>query len=368
MQLVYLSPVPWSSFAQRPHKFIEWFRGESSGQVLWIDPYPTRLPSWSDLGRRSDVSSSVREVLPDGLTVIKPRALPIEPLPGSGAVNWLLWADIFQAVNDVLSAGPTILGIGKPSELALQLLSAGGFVRSFYDAMDDFSAFYSGLSRVAMAKREGRIVDGVSKVLVSSTELFSRWRNGGNISLVRNACDIQMLPSVDECAMSKRQEVLGYVGTIGQWFDWELVVAIAQAKPLMQVRLIGPVFCPPPANLPTNIELLPPCVHEAAIAAMQAFAVGLIPFKQTRLTKSVDPIKYYEYRAMGLPVISSSFGEMCFHRNDPGVFFLDQAANIGKVSSAIDAALAYQAAMNETRDFRKHNSWGVRFAAANLFT
>ncbi|MDI1357253.1 MAG: glycosyl transferase [Methylobacter sp.] len=293
--------------------------------------------------------------------------MPIEPLPGSGVVNRMLWAEIFQTVNNVLSAGPTIIGIGKPSELALQLLTSCGFERSFYDAMDDFPAFYSGLSQVAMAKRESKIVDGVSKVLVSSTELLSRWSNGRNVTLAWNACDIQMLPSINEPEMPKREEVLGYVGTIGQWFDWELVFAIARAKPSMQVRLIGPVFCPPPANLPVNVEILPPCAHASAIAAMQAFSVGVIPFKQTRLTKSVDPIKYYEYRAMGLPVISSSFGEMCFHQNDPGVFLLDQAANVDKISSAIGAALAYQTAMNEIQDFRKHNSWEARFGATDLF-
>ena len=366
MQLVYLSPVPWTSFAQRPHKFVEWFRAESGGQVLWVDPYPTRLPFWSDFGRHSDAASSAKEILPDGFTVIKPRAFPIEPLPGSGAVNRRLWAGIFQAVGDVLSAGPTILGIGKPSELALQLLLQGGFAQSFYDAMDDFPAFYSGLSRFAMERRESKIADSVSKVFVSSTELLFRWGNGRKISLARNACDVQMLPSVNEPEMQTRQGVLGYVGTIGRWFDWELVFALARAKPLMKVRLIGPVFYQPPAELPKNVEILPPCAHDAAIAAMQEFAVGLIPFKQTRLTKSVDPIKYYEYRAMGLPVISSTFGEMRFHQNDPGVFLIESAVILDPVSSVIDAALAYRTPKDEIKDFRINNSWEARFAATDL--
>jgi hypothetical protein len=366
MQLVYLSPVTWTSFAQRPHKFVEWFRAQSGGQVLWVDPYPTRLPSWNDFGRYSDVASSARDALPDGFTVIKPRALPIEPLPGSGTVNRMLWSGIFQAVSDVLSIGPTILGIGKPSELALQLLKAGGFSRSFYDAMDDFPAFYSGLSRFAMERRESKIVDSVSNVFVSSTELLFRWGNRGQISLARNACDIKMLPSVNEPETQTRQGVLGYVGTIGPWFDWELVFALARAKPLMQVRLIGPVFYPPPADLPKNVEILPPCSHGAAIAALQEFAVGLIPFKQTRLTKSVDPIKYYEYRAMGLSVISSTFGEMRFHQNDPGLFLIEPAAILDPVISVIDAALAYRTPKDEIKNFRINNSWEARFSATDL--
>lgn len=368
MQLVYLSPVPWASFAQRPHKFVEWFRDESGGQILWIDPYPTRLPSWRDLGWRRDAPPSKGEVFPEGITVIRPRAVPIEPLPWSGTLNRRLWKDIFRAVNEILSTGPTILGIGKPSELALQLLSTGGFERSFYDAMDDFPAFYGGLSRAAMAQRENKVVDRVSKVFVSSTELLSRWAASEKISLARNACDIQMMPAFNEPCTSKPKEVLGYVGTIGQWFDWELVFAVARAKPLMCVRLIGPVFCPPPGSLPANVELLPPCTHNAAIAAMQEFAAGLIPFKQTRLTRSVDPIKYYEYRALGLPVISSSFGEMRFHRNDSGVFILDNSATLGQIDSTINAAIAYRPAVNETQDFRLNNSWEERFSAIGLLS
>jgi hypothetical protein len=99
---------------------------------------------------------------------------------------------------------------------------------------------------------------------------------------------------------------------------------------------------------------------------MQSFSVGLIPFLQTRLTKSVDPIKYYEYRAMGLPVISSTFGEMRFHQNDTGVFLLDQTTTVDKVNSVIDAALSYLTGAIEVQDFRVLNSWGVRFATADL--
>ena len=33
MQLVYFSPVPWASFAQRPHKFVEWFHARCGAIV-----------------------------------------------------------------------------------------------------------------------------------------------------------------------------------------------------------------------------------------------------------------------------------------------------------------------------------------------
>ena len=38
MQLVYFSPVPWASYAQRPHKFVEWFHARRVLKVRWVDP------------------------------------------------------------------------------------------------------------------------------------------------------------------------------------------------------------------------------------------------------------------------------------------------------------------------------------------
>jgi hypothetical protein len=49
MRLIYLSPVAWNSHIQRPHQLVEWFHNETAGEVLWVDPYPTRLPLWRDL-------------------------------------------------------------------------------------------------------------------------------------------------------------------------------------------------------------------------------------------------------------------------------------------------------------------------------
>ena len=50
MRLLYFAPVPWDSYEQRPHYFARhWL--DLGGAVLWIDPYPSRLPRWNDLRR-----------------------------------------------------------------------------------------------------------------------------------------------------------------------------------------------------------------------------------------------------------------------------------------------------------------------------
>jgi hypothetical protein len=106
MRLVYLSAVPWESFAQRPHKFVEWFHGRTGEPVLWVDPYPTRFPHWRDL-RRSRLSASASQHTrpPTWLTLLKPGGLPVEPLPGSGWANGLLWRGYLNAIGDFVEGG-----------------------------------------------------------------------------------------------------------------------------------------------------------------------------------------------------------------------------------------------------------------------
>ena len=184
--------------------------------------------------------------------------------------------------------------------------------------------------------------------------------------MIPNGCAAEIFPPVHMVGNpSDKPTVLGYVGTIGEWFDWSWLIALAEANPSMCIRLIGPVYVDPPKTLLSNIELLPACDHGAAIESMQKFSVGLIPFKNNELTASVDPIKYYEYRALGLPIVSSSFGEMAGRRNEKAVFLADAQSEL---RSVVREALTYKCDACEIEEFRTQNSWGTRFEASGMFS
>lgn len=366
--LIYLSPLPWSSFAQRPHKFVEWFHARTGGQVLWIDPYPTRLPTLDDFRRikaaMGVVPSPVSMPVPEWLTVLQPRALPIEPLPGSVLINRLLWTQIRREIDGFSQRSGCLLVIGKPSKMAVDILRSHPQLPSLFDAMDDFPAFYRGFSKWAMGPVEHEVAQLSKQITVSSTLLANRFSEcGARVRMALNACAIEVLPSIDAPHVRSAPHVLGYVGTIAQWFDWEMVTALALANPQMHVRLIGPVFGAIPSGLPGNIEQLPACSHQQAIDQMRQFSVGLIPFKRTLLTDSVDPIKYYEYRALGLPVLSTPFGEMAMRGGATGVFLADGQANLARV---VVSALAHQDDAAQIAQFRSENSWSARFDSANI--
>jgi hypothetical protein len=227
--------------------------------------------------------------------------------------------------------------------------------------MDDFPEFYRGLSRAAMGRRELAVSARVTRISVSSAALADRFAvYHSKLTLALNACAIETLPPPNATTKSSGRPVLGYVGTIGHWFDWPFVFALAEANPSMCIRLIGPTYALPPGPVPSNIELLPACDHATAMRLMQEFSVGLIPFKRIDLTASVDPIKYYEYRALGLPVISTRFGEMARRDGRAGVFLTDKHSHLANL---VRTALAYEC---EIQKFRTANSWEVRFDASDI--
>lgn len=371
MRLVYLSPVPWMSFAQRPHKFVEWFHARSGADVLWIDPYPSRLPQLGDLRR---IISSVidpklsmqDECAPSWLSVFQPFSLPIEPLYGSEKINSLFWNDALKKIDEFVKGGDCMIVLGKPSKLGLMVLDRHGSIPSLYDAMDEFPAFFYGISRRAMANRELEVSSRVSRISVSSTGLANRFvKHHAKVLLALNACALDMLPPPSMPSKLPAVPVLGYVGTIAQWFDWSFVIALALENPEMRIRLVGPIVTLPPKSRPNNIELLPACDHRTAIKYMQEFSVGLIPFKLDKLTASVDPIKYYEYRALGLPVVSTNFGEMAYRQNEPGVFI---SRNGSDLHDLIKEALAFESDPVAQLNFRAENSWNFRFDSSGILT
>ena len=152
--------------------------------------------------------------------------------------------------------------------------------------------------------------------------------------------------------------VFGYVGTIGPWFDWELVAGMARELPGVQFDLVGPLLAPPP-SLPANVRLYGECAGDEVSEKMRRFTAGLIPFKVNRLTAAVDPIKYYEYRSVGLPVISTRFGDMALREGDPRVCLVDGRADFRRLHRHVGALKPCSG--ESLKRFRAVNCWDSRF-------
>jgi glycosyltransferase involved in cell wall biosynthesis len=150
------------------------------------------------------------------------------------------------------------------------------------------------------------VLVGTAKALVEKM----RGKVEREVHLVPNAYEPESLSLGQEGKGMRRGEVtLGYFGHLtGAWFDWEIVKGLAERHPGWEVYLIGSGG--EGEGLPGNVHLLGRQEHDSLAGYARGWDVGLIPFKEGELSRGVDPLKVYEYLAMGLPVVASGMPQL----------------------------------------------------------
>ena len=355
MRLVCAAPVPYSSFAQRPHQVVAWFNERSGEPTLWINPYPGRLPRLSDLKRPRPQTHPQGS---DRVQVLSPPQWGADPLVAASRAGPVVWKGTLKRIRAFVEGRRWLLLIGRPSMLALHLLRTASPTISAYDAMDDFPEFYSGCSRALSLSVERRIASRVNTVLVSSSALHHKFNRLGvnDVELLRNGLDGEWPQTNGATGV---HPVFGYVGTIGPWFDWALIDEMAHNLPDVRFEIVGPVMTPPAAPLPANVHLAGECAHQDVPNRLLGFTAGLIPFKANPLTESVDPIKYYEYRAAGLPVLCTAFGDMRYRTAEPSVHLVHHGMDFPALRKHLEAQTPISP--EELARFRSENAWPARF-------
>jgi glycosyltransferase involved in cell wall biosynthesis len=110
-----------------------------------------------------------------------------------------------------------------------------------------------------------------------------------------------------------RTPIAGYVGSMREWFDEALVLEAARAMPGVTFVLVGPVE--DPSRLEglkgqMNVVFTGRIAHEDVPRYVARFDVALIPFRAGRVAERTDPVKLYEYFALGKPVVATPMSEL----------------------------------------------------------
>ncbi len=301
--------------SQRPHFFIQQAFHSGIEEVMWVEPYPGRLPNFGDLipGRHAKEPASKRTF--ENFTVVPVSGIfPIEPFHLLFKIFNRRSLELVKKKINKFKDENTLLVIGKPSLLALDLSRQLGWKNIFFDAMDNYPAFFKGYSSLSMASIEKKVASTVNTVICSSHSLQDKFLKLANVELCLNACTSDfIINSCREEIECDKNVVFGYVGTIASWFDWNWVIELAALNPLSKILLIGPLKTLKPVNLPKNIIIEKAISHDEVPTVLSQIDVGIIPFQINEITKFVDPIKFYEYSAKKIPLLSTQFGEMLWH-------------------------------------------------------
>lgn len=229
-------------------------------------------------------------------------------------------------------------------------LGGAGF-EVIYDLIDNWADPALGLDWYHVSVEEA--VAKASAGLVASAEALIELltARGRPVTLVPNGVNDRIFtgdagelpPDLPEA-----RPLLGYHGSLyGDWFDWDAVVAAAEAYPQGVVVIIGDADETP--QLPSNVRFLGPKPQFQLPAYVGRYDVGLIPFTVSPTTHAVSPLKAFESLAMGVPVAG------------PPLRALEGIAGVHVADSLPDAvARALDSPPPDGAAARRAHGWGDR--------
>lgn len=296
-------------------------------RVLYVNPGYYSAPGFlrdTILGRRR--RRSVFGVRPVAETLMVADFPPLFPKglahPALGRLNYALLAPLIRATLRRLKMHAPILWLSLPPDRGL--IGRLGERLTIYDCMDNYAHFFSGAARRRLAREEKRMLEDCDLVFASSDGLLARCsQHNRNVHLLRNGVDFEhfLKESLDETsslpAVSDIQSpLIGYAGTIGPWVDVALLADVARTYTSSTLVLLGPVESDVRSleRLP-NVRLLGERPYAEIPDLLHLLDVCLIPFNLNSLTRDVNPIKLYEYMALGKPVVSTALPEVARHRD-----------------------------------------------------
>jgi glycosyltransferase involved in cell wall biosynthesis len=347
---------------------------QAGSRVIFVESLGLRRPRLSAgrdlrrIGRRLWRGLSGPR-LRDGVTVLSPLVVPLHSAKTIRAANArLLRYQVGRSATRLGFRQPILWGYVPQAETLLDVLDPELVV---YHCVDDIAAL-EGVDSAGFAASERRFVDRADLVLASSSTLFERMqRLSDHVLYAPNVADTALFASaieaghVDPALAGLPEPRVVFIGAVtAAKLDFELLVGVAAARRELAFALVGPIGLGDPRTdvslleQEPNIHLLGPRSHDALPAVLRGAAAGVIPYRQSRLTASVFPMKVYEFLAAGLPVVASGLPAL------EGVDEVTLVCGVEAMVQALDKVLAEDSPRlrRERSAQAQGHSWETRLA------
>ena len=287
-------------------------RADPELRVLFVEPAIDPLhelrrgfrPRW---GGGVRPAGPIEGVQPGQLWLFRPTKMLPRKLDRT--VDDRLTAAVLRAARSIGLRSP-VLWVNDPA--AANLLAATGWP-ALYDITDDWLAADRTPDELArLAADEALLLARCSEVTVCSPHLIATKGSTRPVTLVTNGVDVDRyrLP-VPRPADLPEGPVALYLGTVHRdRFDVAALKATAQVMgDEGTVVIVGPVLDLTSAEYQdlkaSGVVPLGRRTWAQVPAYLQHADVLLVPHLVNRFTDSLDPIKLYEYRAVGHPVVAT---------------------------------------------------------------
>jgi glycosyltransferase involved in cell wall biosynthesis len=249
------------------------------------------------------------------------------------------------------------------------MIEAVGFGKVIYDCIDSLSVHAPDpVMRRILVDWERDLVRSCDAAVVTAEILadgLRAIRGDLPIELIRNGVDAQAF--TERAAQLSRpldvpqgqSPIVGFVGALYEWIDWELIGRACDALPDAQFVFIGPhnnASAVEALAKHPNVHVLGPRQYEFIPEYVAAFDVCWVPFKVGEITAAANPVKIYEYLALAKPVVTTTVAD---HDSFAGLVRVgrDHEEVIRHLREAMTSGQPDPAACEE---FVRQNSWDIR--------
>jgi len=291
-----------------------------SHKVLYVETMGIRNPQLSSRDARRAVSkikksfSGLRNV-ENNIYVWSPLAIPYHGFALANRFNSYFIATMVKRFMGKLGMIDPIIWAYLPN--AIDIIEKLPLSKIIYHCIDDYAEF-TDVPKVAFERMERDMLQRADVTVVSAKKLFESKRlyakniiyipHGVNLiefqGYLNNKVDLNDLDRINK-------PIAGFVGRIADWVDLSLIKRCAKELPNWNFVLVGPsnVDLNPYLDIP-NVHFLGKKNYREIPHYIRHFDVCLMPFVSNALVSSVNPLKMYEYLAIGKPVVTVPMDEV----------------------------------------------------------
>ncbi|HEX6206129.1 MAG TPA: glycosyltransferase [Solirubrobacterales bacterium] len=293
----------------------------AQNNVLFVESLGLRKPQLagrdlSRLWRRLKRGLRGARSAPEGLHVLSPLVLPLHSKEAVRKLNrWLLRFQVKRAARKLGMSEPILWAYVPQAEDVIGVLDPSLVV---YHCVDDVAA-QKGVDADSFREAEERFARRADLVLASAPALAERMRTlSDHVLYAPNVADTGTFATaldpgpVDPDIDALPRPRLVFQGAIvATKLDVKLLAEVAKLRPEWSIVLVGPRGAGDPTgdlsplDDAPNIHMIGPRPANDLPKVLRGADIGLIPYAINDLTRSVFPMKVYEYLAAGLPVLAT---------------------------------------------------------------
>jgi GT2 family glycosyltransferase/glycosyltransferase involved in cell wall biosynthesis len=314
--IVIFAPIDWQYRHQRPQNLAESFT-KTGKNVFYFNP-TVEYKS----GNHSDIY--IEQIDYIWICTIRSNVRRQSFYIGTNGIPHQIVESVAKQIEDLLSrnvGGSALLIVQQPSWWPLMERLQGNQI--LFDCMD----LHSGFSVIdpLNVKLESFLGESSDQIVVTSEFLrikkISEQGGSKSVKLIRNGVD-SMRFAID--SKSDTRNVVGYFGALAEWFDLDLMEWLVGANQDLKFEIIGLITN---SEIYSRLRKYKNVVFYGEVPnrdlpkLVAGWGAGLIPFKLSQLIIATNPVKMYEYAAMGIPTVASDIPEVgLVSSNLKGVF------------------------------------------------